>query len=78
MTAPTANTIPRDHLLGSKWSAVTPADRDKHFTVVRLERAAGKRSTIIGAELEALLSRRVRRATVDELRDPARWLPGWR
>ncbi|MFZ9886846.1 MAG: TIGR02450 family Trp-rich protein [Myxococcota bacterium] len=60
------------HLLGSKWTAVSPVDGQKHFVVLSVLHERGQ------AELLAV-TRSVRRLVpVEELRDEARWVPGWR
>ena len=65
-------------LLGSKWTAAEPKDRDKHFTVVHLraENAEGRAS--VTAELEALISRRSHLVPIEDLKDRERWHAGWR
>lgn len=65
-------------LPGSKWSAETPVDRDKHFTVVRLCKDPEAPRRIVAVELQALLSKRNRTVSLEVLSDPEQWRPGWR
>ncbi|MYM72814.1 TIGR02450 family Trp-rich protein [Duganella sp. FT134W] len=64
-------------LLHSKWTAVTPLNREKHFIVTALiepEPGAGlERIT-----LEAVLTRRSFDLPWRELQDSSRWRQGWR
>lgn len=59
----------------SKWTAVQPVDREKHFIVTELVRDDGDRVT--GCVLEAVHSRRRRQLDWRELRDDRRWRQGW-
>jgi tryptophan-rich hypothetical protein len=60
-----------DKLPGSKWTAVTPSDRRKHWQVVRVDKKSGN------VELEAVLDNHRKRLAWRELRDRDRWRPGW-
>jgi len=60
----------------SKWTAVQPVDREKHFIVVELVR--DDRDLVTGCWLEAVHSRRRWRLDWRELKDGSRWLQGWR
>ena len=60
------------HLLGSKWTALTPVERQKHFLVVTL---LDEGATL---ELEAVTRGARRLVPAEELADPALWLRGWR
>ncbi len=69
-------------LLHSKWTAVTPANREKHFLVTRVLPAtqAGSpdsTSEIVAIELEAVHSRRSAILPWRELCDTGRWCQGW-
>jgi tryptophan-rich hypothetical protein len=60
----------------SKWTAVEPRDREKHFLVtdVTLDADGHPQACV----LEAVLSRREIQLDWRELKDAARWLAGWR
>lgn len=65
-----------EKLLLSKWTALAPQNREKHFLVTRLVRDEQER--VIGCALEAVLSRREQQIDWRQLKDPAVWQPGWR
>lgn len=60
----------------SKWTAVQPVDREKHFIVVELVR--DDRDLVTGCWLEAVYSRRRHQLAWQELMDGSRWTQGWR
>lgn len=64
-------------LLLSKWTAVNPVSREKHFLVTRLIATEPPGSPVIFVELEAVHSRRSRRIAWRELADAGTWLQGW-
>jgi tryptophan-rich hypothetical protein len=65
-------------LLQSKWTAVVPQGRQKHFVVVRLIERDSVDLPLEQVEIEAVHSKRRRIIDWRELRDPARWHQGWR
>lgn len=70
------NRINPAKLQHSKWTAAQPREREKHFMVTRVHRDGAGRVT--ACTLEAVHSRREFDLDWRELRDPARWLTGWR
>lgn len=64
-------------LLQSKWTAVHPVDREKHFLVIRVHDPEDPGAPVEWVDLEAVLTRRTRRLPWRELRDPERWRQGW-
>ena len=64
-------------LLLSKWTAVAPVAKDKHFVVVQVLQPEVPGAPVEWVELEALFSKRVQRLAWRELRDPAVWRQGW-
>jgi len=64
-------------LLHSKWTAVTPYHREKHFLVTRVVDPEPPGSPVVAVELEAVHSRRVQRLAWRDLRDAGRWVRGW-
>ena len=64
-------------LLLSKWTAVVPQHKDKHFLVVKVIQPDEPASPIESVEIEAVFSRTVQRIGWRELQDPARWRQGW-
>jgi tryptophan-rich hypothetical protein len=70
------NPLDPDKLLHSKWTAVNPVDREKHFIVTGLrgKTRRGARRCV----LEAVRTRRSQEVAAEELRDESRWRAGWR
>jgi len=70
------NRINRDKLPGSKWTAVHPRDREKHFLAVGVVPGDGGRGARV--TLEAVYSGRRFELDWRELKVAARWRMGWR
>lgn len=64
-------------LLLSKWTAVTPRQREKHFIVVGVVAPDPPGSAIVQVDLEAVHSRRSYRIDWRELTDASQWRQGW-
>lgn len=60
----------------TKWTAAQPVAKEKHFLVTRVAEP-DESGRVAWVELEAVLSRSVRRFDWRELADPARWRRGW-
>lgn len=71
------NAVHPKKLLLSKWTAVSPQGRDKHFLVSAVVRPEAPGAALEWVEIEAVHSRRARRIRWRELRDPAQWRQGW-
>ena len=65
-------------LLASKWTAVEPRNREKHFIVRHLLKCGAEDQGEDYVELEAILSGRMHRLPLNALSDPMRWTRGWR
>lgn len=61
----------------SKWTAVTPANKEKHFMVVELVEPAQEGGAMEEIVLEAVHSRRRQTMPWRELADGANWRQGW-
>lgn len=69
--------LPRNKLVGSKWTAVVPRNREKHFLVLRwVEPEDDSPPELL--ELEAVHSGRRFTLPWRELKDASRWLQGWK
>ena len=69
------NTVSPKKLLHTKWTAVQPSNKEKHFLVSRVKfNDTGK---VELCELEAVMNKRVRSIDWRELKDTARWRQGW-
>ena len=62
-------------LLLSKWTAVRPQNREKHFLVTEL--FCDEEGTVLEVELQAVLSKRTQRLDWRLLQDAEQWLMGW-
>lgn len=69
------NQINPAKLLLSKWTAVQPLNREKHFLVTKLLR--DELETITGCVLEAALTQRAQEIDWQLLKDDSRWRQGW-
>lgn len=69
------NQINPHKLLLSKWTAVAPVQREKHFMVTECQRDELDR--IISVDLQAVLSKRMQRLPWQQLQDSSQWLIGW-
>ncbi|MCV2356086.1 TIGR02450 family Trp-rich protein [Paucibacter sp. B2R-40] len=79
------NLIHPKKLLLSKWTAMRPLAKEKHFLVTQvfnapIEESAGPKKTTLAVEaveLEAVISKRSQRIAWRDLQDPALWRQGW-
>jgi len=71
------NPLSPKKLLLSKWTAVQPLNREKHFVVVRVIEPEPPAVRIEQVELEAVHSRRVLQLHWRDLTDPQVWRQGW-
>jgi tryptophan-rich hypothetical protein len=71
------NPLSPKKLLLTKWTAVTPRHREKHFVVARVIEPEPPSMRVEQVELEAVHSRRVYRMHWRELTDAKLWRQGW-
>lgn len=71
------NPVNRPKLPGSKWTATTPVNREKHFLVIDWVRDDDGEPTD-RLLIEAVISSAVRDIHWRELEDQVRWRIGWR
>ena len=64
-----------EKLHNSKWTAANPKNKEKHFMVIQVYRDMQNRVTDV--DLEAVLTKRVRKIPWRALKDEALWHPGW-
>jgi len=64
-------------LLRTKWTAVQPLAKNKHFMVVKVVEPEPPQTPLEWVDLEAVYSGTVTRINWRELRDPDLWLQGW-
>jgi len=64
-------------LLLSKWTALQPRNKEKHFIVTRLLLPEDPAQPITQVELETVYSRRSEVIAWQTLTDSSRWRQGW-
>ena len=70
------NHINPKKLLNSKWTAVTPKNKEKHFMVNEVE--FDEEESVISCSIEAVRSKRSIPIAWQELKDASIWLHGWK
>jgi tryptophan-rich hypothetical protein len=71
------NPLQPKKLLLSKWTAVAPVAKNKHFLVSKVISCEPPLQGVEAVELEAVFSKAVIRMDWRALRDPALWRQGW-
>ena len=69
------NRINPRKLKNSKWTAVEPKNKEKHFLVSDLE--FDEDGTVTLCIIQAVMTRSEREIDWRERKDPARWSQGW-
>jgi tryptophan-rich hypothetical protein len=70
------NKINPKKLLNSKWTAVTPIQKEKHFLVTEME--FNEEGEVVHCLIEAVISHRAEAIHWRELADVDKWLQGWK
>jgi tryptophan-rich hypothetical protein len=70
------NQINPRKLKGSKWTAVTPQNREKHFIVVEV--VFDELQRVVECELEAIVTGRLYTIDWHSLKDDTAWRMGWK
>jgi tryptophan-rich hypothetical protein len=70
------NKINPKKLHNSKWTAVKPLNREKHFLVTEVE--FDEEGVVICCILEAILSNHARPISWRDLSDNQYWIQGWK
>ncbi|NTS76344.1 TIGR02450 family Trp-rich protein [Catenovulum sp. SM1970] len=70
------NRINPAKLRQSKWTAVTPLKREKHFLITDVEYEED--GTVIACTLEAVLSKTAYQIDWQSLKDADKWQFGWK
>ena len=63
-------------LLNSKWTAVTPKNREKHFLLTEIE--LDEDGAVLSCLIEAIMSKRAESIDWQELKNEALWIQGWK
>ena len=73
------NLLSHKKLLLSKWTAVQPLNKEKHFLVSKVIYSDPEQELIAeSVELEAVYSKKIRIIPWRELTDSDYWLQGWK
>jgi len=75
MAKQTGRQINPNKLLLSKWTAVKPKNKEKHFLVSRLIR--DEQQVVSACVIEAVFNQKEYEIDWYELKDPLKWLSGW-
>jgi tryptophan-rich hypothetical protein len=70
------NKINPKKLLNSKWTAVNPVKKEKHFLVTELE--FDEEDEVVHCLIEAVFSKRSEPIKWKELKNNENWLQGWK
>ena len=70
------NKVNPKKLLNSKWTAVKPVNKEKHFIIVEVE--YDDDSNVVECVTEAVMSKRQRSIEWRDLNDNTLWLTGWK
>lgn len=70
------NKINPKKLLNSKWTAVNPVKKEKHFLVTELE--FGEEDEVVHCSIEAVITNRSAPINWMELKNNKNWLHGWK
>lgn len=70
------NQINPKKLLRSKWTAVTPMNKEKHFIVTEVE--FDEEGAVVMCLLEAIISHRATETRWQDLKDIEQWKQGWK
>ena len=76
MPTPTHALSPKK-LLHTKWTAVAPRNKEKHFLVTKVIVPMPPGSPVVSVEIEAVHSKRIRVIGWRELKDAGQWRRGW-
>jgi len=75
--APKQNRVHPKKLLLSKWTAVRPTHKEKHFWVTKVIEPELVGQPVIEIELEAAMTGRIIRLAWRELKNMNQWRQGW-
>lgn len=72
------NKINPKKLLDSKWTAVTPIKKEKHFLITEIEFDEEGEGEVVHCLIEAVISNRATQINWHDLKDINKWLQGWK
>ena len=71
------NALNPEKLLLSKWTAVQPLNKDKHFLIAKVIEPLDAGDKIEWVEIEAVFSRSIQQVSWRELQNEEVWKQGW-
>jgi tryptophan-rich hypothetical protein len=77
VTKASTNTLSPKKLLHTKWTAVVPRNKEKHFLVTKVIEPILPGSPVVSIEIEAVHSKRTRVIAWRDLKDALQWRRGW-
>jgi len=72
------NQINPKKLLNSKWTAVTPVNKERHFLVTKVVFDENNDNEVADCVVEAIMSKRLESIEWEQLKDTDQWLQGWK
>jgi tryptophan-rich hypothetical protein len=69
------NKISPKKLLNSKWTAVMPLNKEKHFIITEVE--YDEEGAVMACVIEAIMSKRTTHIDWLNLKNTEQWLQGW-
>ncbi|WP_185233792.1 TIGR02450 family Trp-rich protein [Teredinibacter franksiae] len=70
------NKIHSKKLLGSKWTATIPSNKEKHFIVSEVE--FDDEGLVVSCSIEAVMSKQSMLINWHELKNDGNWIHGWK
>jgi tryptophan-rich hypothetical protein len=77
VTRASTNALSPKKLLHTKWTAVVPRNKEKHFLVTKVLEPMPPGSPVVSVEIEAVHSKRTRTIAWRELKNELQWRRGW-
>jgi tryptophan-rich hypothetical protein len=71
------NPVNSKKLLRSKWTAVAPVNKEKHFMVVSLIEPEVPEAPIVEINIESVYSNNIYQIAWADLKDTTKWRQGW-
>jgi tryptophan-rich hypothetical protein len=71
------NKINPKKLLNSKWTAVTPINKEKHFIISKMQ-FDEEGIVVVECSIEAVMSKRTMMINWLDLKHESHWLQGWK
>ncbi len=72
------NRLSPKKLLLTKWTAVKPVAKNKHFIVTKVIQPEDDSNIIDLIEIEAVYSKKILQISWRDLQDDTKWLQGWK